>query len=52
MKLVKAKKLSGIFEGYIEEKYELEGEGRYSTIRLELERFNNNSENEQKILLR
>ena len=40
MKLVKVKKLKGQFEGYIEEKYELEGEGRYSTIKLELERFN------------
>ena len=40
MKLVKIKKLKGQFEGYIEEKYELEGEGRYSTIKLELERFN------------
>lgn len=42
MKLVKIKKLKGQFEGYIEEKYELEGEGRYSTVKLELERFNNN----------
>lgn len=46
MKLVKSKALKGDFEGYIEEKFELEGEGRYSTIRLELERFNSNSENE------
>ena len=46
MKLVKSKVLKGDFEGYIEEKYELEGEGRYSTIRLELERFNSNSKNE------
>ena len=46
MKLVKSKILKGALEGYIEEKYELEGEGRYSTIRLELERFNSNSENE------
>ena len=46
MKLVKSKILKGGLEGYTEEKYELEGEGRYSTIRLELERFNSNSENE------
>ena len=46
MKLVKSKILKGDFEGYIEEKYELSGEGRYSTIKLELERFNSNSENE------
>ena len=46
MKLVKAKKLSGIFEGYIEEKFELEGEGRYSSIKLETERFNNIVESE------
>ena len=46
MKLVKSKILKGDFEGYIEEKYELEGEGRYSTIRLELERFNSSNENE------
>lgn len=42
MKLVKNKKLKGAFEGYIEEKYELEGEGRYSSIKLELEKFNDN----------
>ena len=42
MKLVKSKKLKGQFEGYVEEKYELESEGRYSTIKLETERFNNN----------
>ena len=42
MKLVKTKKLKGNFEGYIEEKYELQGEGRYSTIKLEMQRFNNN----------
>ena len=46
MKLVKSKKLSGIFEGYIEEKYELSGEGRYSTIKLELERYNTSVESE------
>ncbi len=46
MKLVKSKILKGDLEGYIEEKYELEGEGRYSTIRLELERFNSSNENE------
>ena len=42
MKLIKSKKLSGIFEGYVEEKYELQGEGRYSAIKLETERFNAN----------
>lgn len=42
MKLVKTKKLKGDFEGYVEEKYELQGEGRYSTVKLELQRFNNN----------
>lgn len=41
MKLVKTKILKGTFAGYIEEKYELEGEGRYSTVMLELNRFNN-----------
>lgn len=41
MKLVKAKKLKGDLEGYIEEKYELQGEGRYSTVKLEMQRFNN-----------
>ena len=46
MKLVKSKALKGNFEGYTEEKYELEGEGRYSTIKLELERFNTNIGNE------
>lgn len=39
MNLVKIKVLKGDFEGYIEEKYVLEGEGRYSAIKLELERF-------------
>lgn len=39
MTLVKVKTLKGDFEGYIEEKYVLEGEGRYSAIKLELERF-------------
>lgn len=39
MKPVKIKVLKGDFEGYIEEKYVLEGEGRYSAIKLELERF-------------
>jgi hypothetical protein len=39
MKLVKIKVLKGDFEGYIEEKYVLEDEGRYSAIKLELERF-------------
>ena len=39
MTLVKVKTLKGDFEGYIEEKYVLEGEGRYSSIKLELERF-------------
>lgn len=42
MKLIKSKKLKGMFEGYVEEKYELESEGRYSAIKLETERFNNN----------
>ena len=42
MKLVKTKKLKGNLEGYIEEKYELQGEGRYSTVKLEMQRFNNN----------
>ena len=42
MKLVKTKKLKGDFEGYVEEKYELQGEGRYSTVKLEIQRFNNN----------
>lgn len=46
MKLVKTKKLKGQFEGYVEEKYELEGEGRYSVIKLETERFNTNVESE------
>ena len=46
MKLVKTKKLKGIFEGYIEEKFELEGEGRYSTIKIEAERFNSDVESE------
>ena len=41
MKLVKVKKLKGYLEGYIEEKYELQGTGRYSTIKLELERYSN-----------
>ena len=40
MKLVKTKALKGQLEGYTEEKYELEGEGRYSTIKIEAERFN------------
>ena len=39
MNLVKIKVLKGDFEGYIEEKYVLEGEGRYSAIKIELERF-------------
>ncbi|WP_277233242.1 DUF6273 domain-containing protein [Romboutsia timonensis] len=42
MKLVKTKKLKGDLEGYVEEKYELQGEGRYSNIKLEIQRFNNN----------
>ena len=42
MKLVKTKKLKGDLEGYVEEKYELQGDGRYSTIKLEIQRFNNN----------
>lgn len=46
MKLVKTKKLKGQFEGYIEEKYELENEGRYSAIKIQTERFNNNIESE------
>ena len=46
MTLVKTKTLKGDFEGYIEEKYELVGEGRYSTIKLELERYNTSVENE------
>ena len=41
MKLVKVKTLKGDLAGYIEEKYILEGEGRYSAIKLELEKFNN-----------
>lgn len=40
MKLVKVKTLKGDLAGYIEEKYLLEGEGRYSAIKLELEKFN------------
>ena len=39
MKLIKTKVLKGQLDGYIEEKYELEGEGRYSAIKLETERF-------------
>ena len=50
MKLVKSKKLNGIFEGYVEEKFELEGEGRYSTIKLEAERFNSSVESDIKEL--
>ena len=46
MKLVKTKKLKGQFEGYVEEKYELERQGRYSSIKIEAERFNNNVESE------
>ena len=46
MKLVKTKKLKGIFDGYVEEKYELESEGRYSAIKIQTERFNNNIESE------
>ena len=42
MKLVKTKKLKGDLEGYVEEKYELQGEGRYSTVKLEMQRFSNN----------
>lgn len=42
MKLVKVKALKGDLAGYIEEKYILEGEGRYSAIKLEMQRFNNN----------
>ena len=42
MKLVKTKKLKGDLEGYVEEKYELPGEGRYCTIKLEMQRFSNN----------
>lgn len=42
MKLVKTKKLKGDLEGYVEEKYELQGEGRYSTVKLEMQRFGNN----------
>ena len=42
MKLVKTKKLKGDLKGYVEEKYELQGEGRYSTVKLEMQRFNNN----------
>lgn len=40
MKLVKIKTLKGELAGYIEEKYILEGKGRYSAIKLELERYN------------
>ena len=46
MKLVKTKKLKGQFEGYVEEKYELENEGRYSAIKIQTERFNNKIESE------
>ena len=41
MKLVKTKKLKGDLEGYVEEKYELQGEGRYSAVKLEMQRFDN-----------
>ena len=40
MKLTKIKILKGQLAGYIEEKYVLEGKGRYSAIKLELERYN------------
>ena len=40
MKLVKVKALKGDLAGFIEEKYILDGEGRYSAIKLELEKFN------------
>ena len=40
MKLVKIKVLKGELAGYIEEKYILENKGRYSAIKLELERYN------------
>ena len=46
MNLVKSKKLKGMFDGYVEEKYELFGEGRYSSIKIENERFNNSVESE------
>jgi hypothetical protein len=46
MTLVKTKKLKGNLEGYVEERYELEGEGRYSTIKLELEKFNMTAQTE------
>lgn len=46
MKLIKSKKLKGVFDGYVEEKYELKGEGRYSTVKLDLERFNSNVDSE------
>lgn len=50
MKLVKTKSLKGAFDGYVEEKYELDGEGRYSTVMLEMERFNNDVASEIKEL--
>ena len=46
MKLVKTKKLKGDFEGYIEEKYELQGEGRYSAIKLDIEKFSSSAQTE------
>ena len=46
MKLVKAKKLKGDLEGYVEEKYELQGEGRYSTIKLDMEKFTSSAQTE------
>lgn len=46
MKLVKTKKLKGDFEGYVEEKYELQGEGRYSAIKLDLEKFSSSAQTE------
>lgn len=46
MRRIKVKNLKGNLEGYVEEKYELEGEGRYSTIKIEAERFNNEMESE------
>ena len=41
MKLVKTSRLKGDLVAYVEEKSELQGEGRYSTVKLELQRFNN-----------
>lgn len=44
MTLAKVKTLKGDFLGYVEEKYVLEGQGRYSAIKLEMEKFTDNVE--------